>query len=136
MADVVGVENKPLKQLCGLAKAYRGINQEQLARRPGGHPDRLVPDNGNPKLDYLLALSRLLDWPVSLIVSFVRGEATGETQQAASMERGDFAALESASRQCHTESRYQEAVTLAQRAFAVTRPCSRSTQTTWKRWSV
>ena len=121
MADVVGVANKRLRQLCGLAKAYRGINQEQLAQQLGRHPDRLAPNNGNPKLDYLLALSRVLDWPVSLIVSFIEEEAPDETQQAAPTERRDFAALESASRRCHTEGRYQEAVTLARRAFAVAR---------------
>jgi len=121
MADVVGVANKRLRQLCGLAKAYRGINQEQLAQQLGRHPDRLAPNNGNPKLDYLLALSRVLDWPVSLIISFIEEEAPDEMQQAAPTERGDFAALESASRQCHIEGRYQDAVALARRAFAVAR---------------
>jgi tetratricopeptide (TPR) repeat protein len=119
MADEVGVTNKRIKQLCSLAKAYRGINQEQLAQRLGRHPDRLAPGNGNPKLDYLLALSRVLDWPVSLIVSFIEGETPDDAHEAAGTERGDFAALESASRQCHIEGRYDDAVTLAQRAFAV-----------------
>ena len=121
MADAVGVANERLKQLCGLAKAYRGINQEQLARRLGRHPDRLVPGNGNPKLDYLLALSCVLDWPISLIVTFIGVEAPDETPHAAPMECGDFAALDSASRQCHTEGRYQEAVALARQAFTVAR---------------
>lgn len=119
MAEVMGVAHKRLRHLCGLAKAYRGINQEQLARRLGRHPARLVPGNGNPKLDYLLALSRVLDWPVSLIVSFIGAEAPDETQHAAPSDGRDFAALESASRESHAEGRYQEAVTLARQAFAV-----------------
>ncbi len=109
------------KHLCDLAKSYRGITHDELAERLGRHPARLIPENGNPKLDYLMALARVLDWPVSLVVSFAWGNGPPDDLEGADLKSQEFEALQDASREAQVEGRYETAVKLARRAFAVAR---------------
>ncbi len=118
MGEAAIQRKKRLKQLCNLAKAYRHIDQETLARQLGRHVDRLVPDGGNPTLDYLLGLAGIIDWPVSTIVSFLGG-LDAEPAAVPAEAPGDFQSLEAASRQAHTEGHFEAALALARRSFAL-----------------
>ncbi len=51
-----------------LAQVARGWNRTQLADALGRDPSRLVPASGNPKLDTIVRLSRILEWPIGDVV--------------------------------------------------------------------
>ena len=108
MRDTSSARRERFRQLCDLARSYRGINQDQLAQWLGRHADRLIPDNANPKMDYLLAMSRALDWPVGLIVAFVEGEDPNRDDEMTEPIAEDFESLQASSRQAHAGRAHRE----------------------------
>ena len=62
--DVRTVRRKRLEQLLELAQAYQGCSRKELARILGRDRTKLVPASGVPKLDMVIDLCRVLDWPV------------------------------------------------------------------------
>ncbi len=106
-----------IKQLFEMAKAYRGETQEELARRLGRNHDRLLSENGNPKLDFLVSLSRALDWPVALVISFIWGDEGEEPAAVNGTAESDFESVQAASREAQAEGRYEQAIVLARRAY-------------------
>lgn len=57
-----------LEQMFELARIARGWNRTQLAQALGRDPSRMVPPSGNPKLDVVVKLARVLEWPVGDVV--------------------------------------------------------------------
>ena len=57
-----------LLQLFELARIARGWTRVQLADALGRDPSRLIPKSGNPKLDVVVKLARVLEWPVGDVV--------------------------------------------------------------------
>ncbi|MHC4946741.1 MAG: hypothetical protein ACYTG1_00555 [Planctomycetota bacterium] len=109
------VRRKRLEELLSLAQTYRGCNRKQLAQALGRDASNLVPDSGIPKMDLVVALARVLDWPVEEVVNslWTNGPTTnghGEVE--------DFRSLEQSSKENHREGRYNDAVELARRAYA------------------
>jgi hypothetical protein len=51
-----------LDRLVELARMYRGLNRTQLSERLGRDPSKLVPESGNPKLDFVAGIADTLDW--------------------------------------------------------------------------
>ena len=52
------------ERLLELAGVYRDFNRKELAHALRRDGSKLVPSTGNPKLDYLVSLAEVLDWPV------------------------------------------------------------------------
>lgn len=88
--DPAGIRKQRLEALLNLAKVSRGWSRAQLARALGRDPTKLLPESANPKMDYLVALSDVLEWPVGEVVDAIwRGtEASlpGESPQDATFE--------------------------------------------------
>jgi hypothetical protein len=60
-----------LERLLRLALAYRDCSRKELARVLGRDPTKLVPGTGIPKLDLVVELAGVLDWPVGDVVSYL-----------------------------------------------------------------
>ncbi|HMN96645.1 MAG TPA: hypothetical protein PKC43_01570 [Phycisphaerales bacterium] len=56
-----------------LAQSYRGWSQKETADALGRNVHAIVPDSGNPKLDMVVSLAEILDWPIEMIVADLRG---------------------------------------------------------------
>ena len=57
-----------LEELLALAQAYRGWSGRQLAAQLGRDPSNLIPDSGIPKLDLVIRLADVLDWPIEELI--------------------------------------------------------------------
>jgi hypothetical protein len=69
------VERKErLDELLDWACAYKGWTRKQLAAHLGRDATHLVPESGNPKSDFILALSKVLDWPVEATIECIWGD--------------------------------------------------------------
>lgn len=76
-----------LENLLHLARIARNWSRARLARALGRDPTKLVPESGNPKMDYIVALADVLEWPVGDVVSAIwngasadQASSTGETR--------------------------------------------------------
>jgi hypothetical protein len=74
--------------LLRLALAYKDCSRKELARVLGRDPTKLVPGTGIPKLDLVVELAGVLDWPIGDVVSFLwsnhatPGDASTDSAQA------------------------------------------------------
>ena len=107
---------KRLAQLLDLAQTYKGWTRKELARTLGRDPTKLVPGSGVPKLDLVVDLASVLDWPVGDMIELLwvdeNGAATGDAVDQ------PFGELNALSRTAHREGSYAEMVKLAQRMYA------------------
>ena len=62
-----------LQALLKLGRMMRGWTRLELSSELGRDPTKLVPASGNPKLDLVEALARVLSWPVEEVVYAIRG---------------------------------------------------------------
>ncbi len=98
------------EHLLYLASLYKGLNRKELGAALGRDPTKLFPPTGNPKLDYLVRLSELLDWPVGDVAMSI-----WNAERPAS-ELGDgqtFQSLNDAARAAHQSGDYAKMVRLA-----------------------
>jgi len=75
------LRRKRLQTLLDLARVSRGWSRARLARSLGRDPTKILPDSANPKLDYLVRLADVLEWPVGEVVEAIwrgTGEASGD----------------------------------------------------------
>ncbi|MBT8486131.1 MAG: hypothetical protein HKO59_15240 [Phycisphaerales bacterium] len=107
-----------LEQLLRLAQTYRGWTRKELARALGRDTTKLVPASGLPKLDIVMDLARVLDWPVEDVAQHLWAESATE---ASAPEDADlnFTTAEQRSRDAHRDGRYHDALRLARHAHAV-----------------
>ena len=71
-----------LENLLHLARVARGWSRAKLARAVGRDPTKLVPESGNPKMDYLVALADVLEWPVGDVIEAVwNGSGNGSSRE-------------------------------------------------------
>jgi tetratricopeptide (TPR) repeat protein len=109
-----------LEQLLNLALVYRGWNRKQLASALHRDATKLVPASGLPKIDFVMALTRVLDWSVEDVAThLVEDEPVGLEDGTELLE--DFDALEEQSKTAHREGRHMDAVRLARAAFEAAR---------------
>lgn len=103
-----------LEQLLRLAMTYRGWTRKELAAALGRDPTKLVPSSGNPKLDLLVELADVLDWPVSDVTECLWGamEITAEGNP-----NDSFDDLYELGKQAHRNGRYRDLVRLGAAAF-------------------
>jgi len=104
------------EHLLYLASLYKGLNRKELGAALGRDPTKLFPPTGNPKLDYLVKLSELLDWPIGDVAMAIwNAERTnsepglGET----------FEALNDSARESHRKGEFAKMVHIAERMTAI-----------------
>jgi hypothetical protein len=104
-----------LEQLLELAQAYRGWSRRELAGALGRDPTKLVPGTGIPKLDFVVELAGVLDWPVGDVAGFLWSRRPHGRFGA---DGADFDSLNTAAGEAHRAGRYELALDLARQAYA------------------
>ncbi len=113
---VTTVRRKRLEQLLNLAQTYKGCSRKQLAKALGRDPTKLVPKLGVPKLDLVVELADVLDWPVGEVATFLWARQSSST---AAGHDEDFDSLNRSAGEAHRCGRYRLMLDLARRALAV-----------------
>ena len=109
-----------LAKVIDLARVYRDCGVEELARDLGRDPTRLVSDSGNPKIDLVIGLSRVLEWPVTEVVKAIRGDdGVPEPPASNSKTFQKYSELMEESLKAHRSGRWQELLDIA-KAMLVT----------------
>ncbi|MCA9286106.1 MAG: hypothetical protein KDA22_12855 [Phycisphaerales bacterium] len=108
-----------LNQFIGLARVYRGWSKGQLAAALDRDPTKLVPETGNPKLDLVVRLAGVLDWPVGDVaegiwVSESRSQSSGNDPTEA-----HFAELDRLALDAHRSGDHAAMVSIAGRMAAI-----------------
>ncbi len=103
-----------LEQLLSLALAYRVCTRKELARTLGRDPTKLVPGTGIPKLDFVVDLAAVLEWPVGDVVDHLLGDAASEGGGSGS----DYASLTETALQHRQAGDEPAAARIARMAFA------------------
>ena len=103
--DVAEPRRGRLESLLNLARVRRGWSRAQLARALDRDPTKILPDSANPKLDYVIKLAEVLEWPVGEVVDAIWSgyEAAGNgapasfeqlnEQIAGAVRNADYAAV-------------------------------------------
>ncbi|MHC5022731.1 MAG: hypothetical protein ACYTGG_02305 [Planctomycetota bacterium] len=107
-----------LEELLNLAQTYRGWSRRRLAEALGRDASNLVPDSGIPKLDLVVELAKVLDWPVEDVVTSL-WEEDRSSRPTAEEKDIDFDTLNDAAKSAHREGRYTDMIEIARRSFAV-----------------
>lgn len=109
-----------LENLLQLARVSRGISRAKLARSLGRDPTKILPDSGNPKIDYVVKLAEVLEWPVGDVVDAIwKGHSPSVNPAPASDE--SFESLNRLLLDAIGGGRFREAVGVSQRMFSVAR---------------
>jgi len=103
-----------LRRIIRMAGIYRNCDLKTLAKSLKRDPTRLIPDSGNPKLDLVFGLARLLDWPVSEVI---RGLHPAPRESTASKKDpgSDPFELDDRFQAVHREGRSADALAIARR---------------------
>ena len=107
-----------LERLLEIACASQGWSKRRLAKALGRDPTKLIPESGNPKLDFVVALAELLGSPVGDVVSFIVGPS-GESSVTTNQSRSGFEALDALAMEAHARGAFQEMVDLGCRSQVV-----------------
>ncbi|MHC4768993.1 MAG: hypothetical protein ACYTEI_09815, partial [Planctomycetota bacterium] len=110
------VRKKRLEQLLELAQAYKGCSRKELARALRRDPTKLVPGTGIPKLDIVVELAGVLDWPVGDVAGFLWSRRPHGRFGA---DGADFDTLNRAAGEAHRSGRYELMLDLARQAYSV-----------------
>lgn len=105
------------ERLLDLASAYKGLNRRQLAEALGRDQTRLFPPSGNPKLDYLVRLSHVLDWPVGDVAEAI-WEDDREPEHTID-PAATFEDLNTAARDAHRTGQFDHMCRLAARMYEI-----------------
>lgn len=71
--DVTPCSTQTLAQFVKLAQDYKGWSRSQLARVLGRDATKIVPQSGNPKLDLVTNLARVLEWSIGDVAEMLAG---------------------------------------------------------------
>ena len=112
---VENLRKQNLEQLLELAGTYKGLSRKRLAESLGRDPTKLFRDTANPKLDYLIRLAELLDWPVGDVAEVIWTEpGTGPRPEPLTFPQANEAA-----RAAHRAGDYSAMLHAAQQMAAV-----------------
>ncbi len=98
-------------QLLDLAGTYKGLSRRQLADALGRDQTKLSPASGNPKLDYLVRLSEILDWNVGDVAEAIWDEFDSEPIPGETL--ADFDALNDQARAAHRAGNFRAMISAA-----------------------
>lgn len=116
--DLAEQRKDRLENLLHLARVTKGISRAALARELGRDPTKMLPESGNPKLDYVIALANVLEWPVGDVVEAIwHGAAHGE---ATTVEPGaTFESLRDQIAEAVQHADYHKVVSLSRQMYLV-----------------
>jgi hypothetical protein len=117
--DASGRRRKRLEQLLRLALAYKDCSRKELARVLGRDPTKLVPGSGMPKLDLVVELSGVLDWPVNDVVSFLWGNHAAPADAPTEAPQQRARACRCEAQRWRRRGRYLDVVAAATRGLQV-----------------
>lgn len=63
-----------LVHVLDLARMYRGWTRQEVAAALGREPSKMIPESGNPKLDLVMGIAKLLEWPVGDVAECLWGD--------------------------------------------------------------
>ncbi|MCP3906315.1 MAG: hypothetical protein GY715_22050 [Planctomycetes bacterium] len=106
-----------LGQLLDLAQTYRSWTRKELAKSLRRDPTKLIPGSGIPKLDFVVDLAGVLDWPVADVVAHL-WDGKREEEQAEEQPK-EFEALDEAAREAHRNGEYRLMIDFAKQAAEV-----------------
>lgn len=115
-----------IERLIELARAYKGVSRRKLAEALGRDPTKLFPETGNPKLDYLVRLADVLDWPVGDVAEAIWQEDVAEIENG--QIRGTFEELNLAAREAHRLGEFSRMLTYATAMAAAARTAEERAQ--------
>lgn len=113
-----------LAQLLSLAQTYKGCTRKELAKALGRDPTKLIPGSGVPKLDFVVDLANVLDWPVGVVVGCLWNGDPSSTNGELSDDLGadaDYEALDAAASEAYQEGEFQRMVDMGKRAYQAAR---------------
>lgn len=118
--DLADHRKERLENLLNLARVARGLSRAQLAKSLGRDPTKLLPDSGNPKLDYVISLAEVLEWPVGDVVEAIwHGGCSSESTE---VETGaTFESLRDQIAEAVQGAKYHRVVELSKQMFEVAR---------------
>lgn len=125
-------------ELLDLARAYRGWTRLQLARAMQRDPSRLYPESDNPRLDFLMSLADVLEWPMDAVCEFVWSgvSPTPAPHHANGNGHGkEFDALFAEQRAAHLAGDYERALQLVRQLHVVAATGEQRART-WNRESL
>ncbi len=96
-----------LHNLLDLARVAKGWSKAELARALKRDPTKLYGDSGNPKLDFVVALSNVLEWPVDDVVESLWGD---DPEQATCEQVSSFLEIDEFAMKAHREGRYRDMI--------------------------
>ena len=104
------------ERLLDLAGVYRSLNRKELAAALRREGSKLAPSNGNPKLDYLVSLAEVLDWPVGDVAEAIWGGGMTQPEPAPGVS---FEGFDVEAKEAHRKGDYERMCELAERMSAV-----------------
>ena len=118
--EMFGKRRERLHHLIDLARGCHCWSRTKLARALNRSSTRLYPDTDNPKLDLLVALADVLEWPVDAVAEYVWAGVMPETGfDPAPGSDDEYDALLDQTRQAFREGKYAETVKLARRLLSL-----------------
>jgi hypothetical protein len=109
--DAEAIRRARLEKLLELAAMYKGWSKRRLGEELARDDSKLVPASGNPKLDLVVTLSELLDWPVGDLIETMWDEPI----KAADLHAGkSFDELDQECVRLHDEGKYRQRIGVAQ----------------------
>ncbi|UCD74952.1 MAG: hypothetical protein JSV91_14335 [Phycisphaerales bacterium] len=118
--DQAEQRRRRLAQLLDLAQTYRGWTRKELARALRRDPTKLIPGSGIPKLDLVVDLAGVLDWPVGVVIGCMwNGNPAGSDGIGEAQPSADFESLDAASSQAYQQGKYTLMIDLAKQAYDV-----------------
>ncbi len=111
------LRKRKLERLLELAQAYKGCSRKELARVLGRDRTKLVPSSGVPKLDLVVDLSNVLDWPIAEVAGFLSEDGAFTGSGNGEPRADDYEGLQIGSRDAQRDGRYALAVDLARQAY-------------------
>lgn len=97
-----------LVRMIELAQSYLGCSKTQLALALNRDPAKVVPDSGNPKLDLVMGLSDVLDWPAGDVAEALWIDPLQEALGQEPLPQESFEELNRLSLRAHREGDHQE----------------------------
>lgn len=108
-----------LHELIDFARIYRGWSRVETARALNRDSTKLYPTTENPKMDLVMGLAEVLDWPVADVADYIWNGAPRSTPASAKAAAEDFETLDQQARTAHQSGEYHEMIQSARRMYAV-----------------
>jgi len=102
-----------LEELIALAQAYRGWSRNQLATQLGRDSHNLIPPSGVPRLDLVVELAKVLDWPVDQLIADIYGQSNAPREAPL----GTWRELDEAAYEAYLAGNTRECLDLAEQAL-------------------